>query len=162
MKLRMMTVAMVFAALFISAGTLYAANGDLIVNGNLTVSGTVNGNKIGHVEVFTSSGVWNTPANIQGAVILAVGGGGGGGRSVNGLVGPFWEAINGSGGGGGGEARWVQATPSPSTAYTVTVGAGGGGATVAYTAGGTGGDTSVGPFVTVKGGNGGGPGASYG
>ena len=113
MKLRMMTVAMVFAALFISAGTLYAANGDLIVNGNLTVSGTVNGNKIGHVEVFTSSGVWNTPANIQGAVILAVGGGGGGGRSVNGLGGPFWEAINGSGGGGGGEARWVQATLRP-------------------------------------------------
>ena len=84
MKLRMMTVAMVFAALFISAGTLYAANGDLIVNGNLTVSGTVNGIRL-VMSSFTSSGVWNTPANIQGAVILAVGGGGWRGRSVNGL-----------------------------------------------------------------------------
>ena len=163
MKLRTLMVVMATTASFLIAASLHAANGDLIVDGNLgvgtptpaekaeisgnavvsgnmkagtatvtdnaevggnlavsgdlMVSGTVSGNKIGHVEVFSSSGVWNTPANIQGAVILAAGGGGGGGRSSNGIGGPFWEAINGAGGGGAGDARYVQVTPALDRLY---------------------------------------------
>ncbi len=76
MKLRVLMVAMVLAVLFMS-GNLYAANGDLIVNGNLGVGTTtpagkaeINGNMIVGGNVKAGTATVTDKAEVTGNMIV--------------------------------------------------------------------------------------------
>lgn len=120
-------------------------------------------------EVFTSSGVFNVPAGVTQIFVTLVGGGGGGGagNAWNGVSHP----VTGSGGGAG--QGWIRKAidVTPLEAITVTIGAGGEPANswgdVSPLNGPNGTDSSLGSYLTAKGGQGGsggygGGGTSYG
>ncbi|MBL7714086.1 MAG: hypothetical protein JNL01_01380 [Bdellovibrionales bacterium] len=109
-------------------------------------------------QVFTTSGVFNVPANVNQVYVQVWGGGGGGSGRSNTTCNTDYP----SGGGGGGYAEgMVGVTPSGTVTVTVgTGGVGGTGATASCTAGGTysatgGGNSSFGGMVVGNGGTGG-------
>lgn len=108
-----------------------------------------NGNLVS-VQVFTASGTWTKPADVQNVLVQLVGGGGGGGghHTTN-------PSSSAGGGGGGGATEFIDVTGTSSE--TVTVGAAGSGG-AATTDGGNGGTSSFGSFCSATGGTGG----SYG
>jgi hypothetical protein len=100
-----------------------------------------------NMQVFTSSGTWTNPGNVQKVKVTVTGGGGGGGGGYPG-AGNDYGGCSGSAGG-----TAIEVIPFPSsTNVPVTVGAGGGG----QSAGGT---SSFGNYCSATGG-GGGPRAS--
>ncbi|HEY6872582.1 MAG TPA: hypothetical protein VI298_07660 [Geobacteraceae bacterium] len=139
----------------------YAANGDLVVNGNISV-GTAITFADGSKQYSAASGVLNgmmryatpgsytftVPAGVGKILFEAWGAGGGGG----GYTGTSY-AVYGGGGGGGGQYRGSFAV-TPGQTYTVIVGAGGAGSL--HSNGGNGGDTSFGGTLAVAHGGGGG------
>ena len=91
-------------------------------------------------QTFTSSGTFNVPAGVTSVKVEVIGGGGAGGGVSGG-------AADGGGGNGGYAEEIVSVTPS--TGVSVTIGAGG------VAAGGNGGTSSFGAFLSATGGNGG-------
>lgn len=108
---------------------------------------------------FIASGTFTKSQNSKRVVMFGIGAGGGGGSGRQGAAG---ENRFGGGGAGGGATVWRQfaASELPAT-ITVTIGTGGtGGAAQASTstngnAGTIGGDTTIGAYLTAKGGLGG-------
>jgi hypothetical protein len=107
--------------------------------------------------VFTKSGSWTVPSDIENAQFLVAGGGGGGGADTN----TSGEYQGGAGGGGGGVITGVFKELTAGTSVTLTVGAGGkagdnGVANSGYGAGSTGGNSVIKiadvNVVTAKGG----------
>ena len=100
------------------------------------LSGVASGGQL-HVHVFTVSGVFVTPANIDSSTqfkITVVGGGGSGGRGMCIIpsalgcgcgVSPACANSGCGGGGAGGTAIWYGSGLFPSHSYSVIVGAGG-------------------------------------
>lgn len=137
-------------AIFLMTGVLYAADGDLIVDGNFTLGGTVNGNYISstpapntipvsgsdgklspawfqggsllNVQYLTTagSGVY-TPTSGTNKIIVELVGGGGGGEPVGPIT--SVQLAMGQSGGSGGYAR--KTFTGISGTYTYTIGAGG-------------------------------------
>ena len=113
-----------------------------------------------NIQIFSTAGTatWTAPAGITTVYVFAIGAGGGGGggaRENSGTAG----VGGGSGAGGAGVRAYFTASSITST-VTITVGSGGtagAGATSigAGTAGGTGGNSSFGTYVTAYGGGGG-------
>jgi len=103
--------------------------------------------------VFTSSGTFSKPGNLQSVKIRVMGGGGGSGNHNN----------SGGGGGGGYAEDYVEAG-SLASSETVTVGAPGNGAAGGGSpnGGGSGGTSSFGSIVSASGGGGGSSGNSTG
>ncbi|WP_456489621.1 phage tail protein [Marinobacter nauticus] len=100
-------------------------------------------------QIFTSSGTWNKPTGCKKVTVTVVSGGGaGGGAEVTGSG----EHSVGSGGGGGGCSI---KTIDVSSVSSVPVSVGEGGIASAGAAGGDGGASSFGAFVSVPGGTGG-------
>jgi hypothetical protein len=94
---------------------------------------------------------WTRPANLIAIHVRMVGAGGAGGGAAITAAG---QMSGGSGGGSGGYSEaWFDADSLPTT---VAISVGAGGVAVAGAAGGTGGDTSFGPYLTAGGGLGGG------
>ena len=114
------------------------------------------------MQVFTSNGVFTTPAGVSFIKVTCIGGGGGGASS--------WDSgsietptITPGGAGGGGVTASRVISTSPGTTYTMTVGVGGAGGNggalpwllIGYP-GGNGGSTSFGvSLVSASGGQGG-------
>lgn len=88
---------------------LYISSDGSTWNQLINISTTTN------YQVFTSSGTWTKPSNIQWAYIVVVGGGGGGGNGGSGT--------GGSGGGGGGKMVKLLPASVLGATETVTVGA---------------------------------------
>lgn len=100
-------------------------------------------------QIFTSSGTWNKPTGCkQIAVTVVSGGGAGGGAEATGAG----EHSVGSGGGGGGCST---KTIDVSSVSSVAIAVGEGGIASAGAAGGDGGTSSFGAYVSVPGGTGG-------
>jgi hypothetical protein len=102
-----------------------------------------------HVQVFTSNGTWNKPANARRVHVRMVGGGGGGGGALGAGAG---HAEGGGGGAGAYVEKWYDADDL-SSSEAVVVGAGGNG--VMGGTGQTGGATTF-KGLTANGGAGGG------
>jgi hypothetical protein len=111
-------------------------------SGDVPLIGTT-GYLLKSVQIFTSSGVWTKPANINAVMVKLVGGGGSGGNSTSG----------GTGGGGGGYSEKF-ITSGLGATETITVGLGGTAATNGNN-GNTGGTTSFGAHCSATGGSGG-------
>lgn len=108
------------------------------------------------VQEFTSSGTWTKPASGVSVLVEMWSAGGGGGNVAGG-------GGDGGGGGGGGSyiAVWFDIDDLGAT-ETVTIGAGGSGGSAGPEAGGIGGNTVFGSFITAYGGGGGGIGGGGG
>ena len=94
--------------------------------------------------VFTKSGSWTVPSDIENAQFLVAGGGGGGGADTN----TSGEYQGGAGGGGGGVITGIFKELTAGTSVTLTVGTGGkagdnGVANSGYGAGSTGGNSVI-------------------
>ena len=94
--------------------------------------------------VFTKSGSWTVPSDIENAQFLVAGGGGGGGADTN----TSGEYQGGAGGGGGGVITGIFKELTAGTSVTLTVGAGGkagdnGVNNSGYGAGSTGGNSVI-------------------
>lgn len=109
---------------------------------NLTVTGKFSGAPTATTTVFTSSGTWVRPSNVDKVWVTVVGGGGGGGTGVEG---------GGTASGGGGAGGYCEAVVTVTGNVTVTVGAAG------AADGGNGGNSSFAGSVTAtaNGGSGG-------
>lgn len=77
-------------------------------------------------EVFTESGEWTVPADIERVKVICVGGGGGGGSYYFDCDDYYYYISNG---GGGGSGYWTikQLTVVPGSKHTIIIGAGGAG-----------------------------------
>lgn len=95
------------------------------------------------IQTFTSDGTWTKPTGAKSVQVVCIGGGGGGGNGA--LVSP---ATGGGGGGGGVRKIEILNASNLGSTETVTVGASG-------TAGGAGGTSSFGSWVSSEGGSGG-------
>lgn len=103
-----------------------------------------------NIAVFTTSGTFTPPADVQTCYVECIGAGGGGDACQN-------SSIN-SGGGGGALAAGI-VTVTPSVGVTVTIGAGGAGTAANSTApASSGNNTSFGSLIVAVGGTGGGGG----
>lgn len=108
------------------------------------------------VQVFTSSGTWNKPANAIYVQVICIGAGGGAGSGAR-LTSGTADAGGGGGGGGGRSSRWYPASTLGSS-ETVTVGAiGAGGAAITVDStnganGTSGGSATFGTWVNANGG----------
>ncbi len=123
-------------------------NASSTFTGAVTFTGAITG--MYDYQVFTSSGTWTKPSNLLGTemvVIQAWGGGGAGGGTVA-------SQDIGSGGGAGGSYNTTTIRVSMlGSTETVTIGAGG--TAAINTAGGVGGNTTFGSWLTAYGGGGG-------
>lgn len=130
---------------------------------------------IGGYQLITESGDFTVPKGVKKILVSAIGAGGGGGGSgsaytYNVTTSNGYYIVRSATGGGGGSGEFVIDEPfavTPGAKIPITIGVGGaigeGAEAVASsngTAGGTGGATIVGDFLTVNGGTGGG-GATY-
>lgn len=109
-------------------------------------------NAVPQMQVFENSGVFVVPNGVYRVMVELWGGGGGGGGGGYGT-----GSANGPAGGGGGGGAYIKAVLedlTPGQALPVTVGAGGSGGAI-YTAGATGGASSI-LDVNAPGGAGGG------
>lgn len=107
------------------------------------------------VTVVTTSGTFTRNTNTQFMDIEAWGGGGGGG----GITGALSYSYGGGGGGAGGYSRKTVTAATFGASQTITIGAGG--TAAASSAGGSGGQTSVGSLCIAKGGSGGQNGSTF-
>lgn len=116
-------------------------------------------------QVFTESGLWTKPANVETVRVMLIGGGGGGGGGNK--FSPGSKKVPSAGahvgaGGGGQSGSFVLIEVPVKADTTVTIGAGGSGGkrqdATASEAGADGGDTSFGVIAVARGGQGGGPG----
>ncbi|QJQ19532.1 phage tail protein [Pseudomonas sp. SK] len=109
------------------------------------------------VQSYKTAGVstWTVPAGVRKVWVTVTGAGGGGGCSD-----PATNLGSAGGGGGGISQRLVDLTGV--TSVSVTVGAGGAGATAISTAGGSGGTSSFGAYLSATGGVGGGGNSTVG
>ncbi len=105
----------------------------------------------GNMQVFDSSGSWTPPTGITKVYVQVWGGGGAGGSGTPATL----TSGGGAGGGGGGHGAGIF-TLSSSSAVTVTVGAGGTVPGTSGQAGGSGGTSSFGGYISADGGSGGG------
>lgn len=104
-----------------------------------------------NVQVFTSGGTWNKPANAKTIrVRVQAGGGAGGGAPATGAG----QQSGGAGGGGGGYAETFLQSGDAASSVAVTVGAAGTG--VSGATGNSGGTSSFGSHASATGGSGGG------
>lgn len=98
-------------------------------------------------QEFLSSGTYSVPAGATWAYVELIGGGGGGSRGN--------ATIDGCGGGGGAFNSRLFRVSDITSSVAVTVGAGGvSSSAVDYTAGGDGGDSSFGSYLSAMGGKG--------
>ena len=98
------------------------------------------------VQVFTASGTWTKPANINNIIVEVIGAGGGGAGAAS--------NVSGGGGGGAGYSREL-VDSSGLTSETVTVGSGGAGGAAGANNGSSGGTSSLGALLSATGGSGG-------
>lgn len=106
-------------------------------------------------DVYTSNDTWTKPTGAKVVEVFAIGGGGGGGKASAGAAGT--NRPGGSGGGPGGAVIGQFDADDLTSTVAVTVGAGGTAGTVtgAFNAGGDGGTSSFGSYVSAGGGVGG-------
>lgn len=128
------------------AGAGLSGGGPLTGDVTLSVSQAIG------IQVFTTTGTWNKPANLSAARIIVIGGGGGGG-------GVDLVTNNNAAAGGGGAGQYSEsfiAAADLGATEAVTIGAGGVGGVTAGPDGQNGlpgGDTSFGSHVVAKGGS---------
>lgn len=102
-------------------------------------------------QIFSTNGTYTPSTGMAFCIVEAIGGGGGGGgaKSASG------SGCGAGGGGAGGYSRKRLTAADIGASKTVTIGAGGTAGAATPTAGGNGGDTSLGTLVIAKGGAGG-------
>ncbi len=103
------------------------------------------------VQSYSSNAIYIPSPNMLYVTFECIGGGGGGG-GVTCTTGAFGI---GGGGGGGGYSRGTFPNTAVGLAQPITIGVGGTGGTALGTAGGNGGNTSVGALIVAQGGTGG-------
>jgi len=135
--------------IYVTATGINKTLDDAIVDGDLGGGG--GGITDMTLQVFTSSGTWNKPANLLFIEVWCVGGGGGSGGARAAVSGA--SARPGSGGGGGFTYERIPAA-SLGASVSVTVGSGGTAGAATPTNGGTGGTSSFGGFCSAAGGGG--------
>jgi len=115
------------------------------IQGPVGVGGTLSQ----HVQVFTTSGIYNPSPGLVSATLECVGGGAGGA----GVVGEANWVYRGSGGGSGGYSRKIAAAAEIGASQPVFIGIGGAGGigNVANGAGSAGGNTSIGTLCVALG-----------
>lgn len=125
------------------------------------LSGSLTGQALPRVTVFTSSGTWTRQGPSRIVIVEVVGGGGGGGGTAATAAG---EGACAAGGGAGGYGRIAYSNAGMPATATVTVGGGGAAAAAGNNTGGTGGLSSFAgtgiATVSAGGGSGGGGGAN--
>lgn len=126
------------------------ADATTFLRGDNTWATPSGGGGAANYQSFTSSGTWTKPGTGTVAFVECWGGGGAGGRG-NG------SSVGGAGGGGGGYVSRLIPFTSLTATVAITIGAGGTATATNNTAGGNGGNTTFGSYLTAYGGAGGGP-----
>lgn len=131
----------------VAAGTTANLSGD---GTNIILDSSWQGRLLGSPKVFTTAASYTPSAGTTAIVVQVVGGGGGGGGTP-----ATSSSQNSVGSGGGGGAIAASYIPVSSLTAPVSITVGTAGAGIVGAAGGKGGDTSFGSYLTAGGGSGG-------